>query len=299
MREHNVWWTAIPALPVDRETPEWAVLRRLWDDHTLNTVGGARGIYRPSTEDHLLVSLFQCFAIFLNDLAWAPTLLRQFGQVPHGDITAIRWSYHFEQPRHLDPQRRIVDLVVAWRDAAGDAVLLVEAKGPNTKLGPKDLADPASYYGSMPAFAAYKRRGFAFLLDAQGRHGRVPDDVPRTTWQALGNLLIELAGAETEPVRAILVKTLANHLARLGVMGRTTDNPAEGTAARYAALRALSARPAVVNFLLGAEAAAAHAAGRSPEPPFPWLAETPDRMQVSMRKRQPKTEREAPLWRLD
>jgi hypothetical protein len=89
---------------------------------------------------------------------------------------------------------------------------------------------------------------------------------------------------------------MRGHLARLDVLPGDRVQGL-GTEATYAALRAMDARPRISAFLCGAEAAAAHAAGRKPDAPQPWLARSPDRSAV-IATAQPKTDREALLWRI-
>ena len=135
-RVHRHWWTVVPALPEGPHTQEAHALRWVWFDHTMNTFETAadgslrpraRGFYTEGTEDHLTPTVFQTWAALGAPQAWLPQLLELFGLAPAGQVEAARWCYFFEEytPVRMRP---IADIVLAWRDEAGEAVLVIEAK---------------------------------------------------------------------------------------------------------------------------------------------------------------------------
>jgi hypothetical protein len=135
-RVHRFWWTCVPALPTARGTQADEVLRRVWFDHTMNTFkidatgsvrANSRGFYTEGTEDHVVPALFQTWVIFRDVASWMPDFLALFGIPANGTVRRVRWCYLFEQ---VFEGRRfcIPDIVLAWEDDAGKAVLVIEAK---------------------------------------------------------------------------------------------------------------------------------------------------------------------------
>jgi hypothetical protein len=216
----------LPALPPGRESPAYAALRRVFADHTMNTIrvqadgsvaSGPRGVYRTETEDHLTVVLFECWSLF-PDPGWLPDFLKACGAPLAGDVHHVGWSYAFEQVKGMG----IADVVVGYRDDAGEAVLVIEAKRPGgANLGDKDL-QPRSPYFDLPSIRAIPRQHDCFLVDA-GDEEAVQRQVGArsvTTWQRMGGLQAAAAARLAVPasVRAFLVGALVSLYARFGML---------------------------------------------------------------------------------
>ena len=113
-------WTFATCLPADKKSHAYAVLRRVWADHTMNTVKrtdagpvpGPRGAYVESREDHITTVLFQIWAA-MPGVAFASTLL-DLWDIPHGTISDIHWSYLWEQKPEPRARPNIADIVFLW-----------------------------------------------------------------------------------------------------------------------------------------------------------------------------------------
>jgi hypothetical protein len=321
-RVHRFWWTCVPALPTARGTQTDEALRRVWFDHTMNTfktdaVGSisanSRGFYTEGTEDHVVPALFQTWAIFPDVSSWMPGFLTLFGIPANGTVRRVRWCYLFEQ---IFEGRRfcIADIVLAWEDDAGKAVVVLEAKTRGGGLTEKDLSGLDRYL-QMPSIKAVPRRYLGFLVDASDvRKVRslIRSDIQIVTWQAIVDLQIEAAHAlsAVKSLSATIATLIATHASYQGFVDSPISNlpellPARGTSNAYARIRDLGTPPEIEAFLLGSEAALASRTGVLPEPPFEWLRSDPDALQIWRRAkaessgRQTVADRRVPRWQLD
>ncbi|MBC9176107.1 hypothetical protein [Pseudoroseomonas ludipueritiae] len=322
-RVHRHWWTVVPALPEGPDTQEAHALRRVWFDHTMNTFGAAadgalrpraRGFYTEGTEDHLTPAVFQTWAALGSPASWLPRLLQLFGLAPVGRVTAARWCYAFEE--HVTMRLRpIADIVLAWCDEAGEAVLVIEAKRRGAPLAAKDLTDLDRYL-RMPSIAAVPRRHLGLLVDEADLpaiQARLAGAWPVTSWQALIGAQLDAArhldGAATvarEVAHLITVHAAHHGLGRPPCQMALALAKGAGTPASYAAIAAaMEAPPAVTRFLLGSEAALALRCGRRPAAPLPWLEDAPaadeiwHRFRTAPAERQTTAERQVARWKLN
>jgi len=224
---HRHWWSILPALPERTDTPAYRALKRVWADHTMNTITvdadgqgssrGSRGVYRTDTEDHLTVSLFESWAA-MPDASWVPTLLAACGAPSEGDVRRVGWSYAFEEVKGMG----IADVVVGYEDDGGLAVVVIEAKKPGAAiLADKDLAPDCPYF-DLPSIRPLQRKTSCFLVD----HADATDVRAKVggravlTWQQLVGLQIGAAIRLAVPptVRAFVVGSLLHHAAGLGIV---------------------------------------------------------------------------------
>ncbi len=313
-RTYRYWWTFIPVLPRSREDHAYAVLKRQWADHTMNTVRrdgegwlpGSRGAYVEGREDHITPALFQMWAAFPGS-SWVPRLLALWRMAPVGDVTAVRWSYSWEQKRARGMRPDITDIVINWRDQQGDAVLIIEAKRKGGKLSPKDLDGGRSYL-SMPSIQTVPRRTVGFLVDEQDNStviAKIPQGTPVATWQDMGRAqslcASEQAISESERIR--MRALIARHYSDHGMCFDTAlskslgDEIFDGSSMKYAAIRQRSLPAEIEAFFLGSEVTFCARRGIMPSPPFAWLADEPSLLDLS-RSPQMTSERERPLWRI-
>jgi hypothetical protein len=316
------WSISDGVLPTARGTQTDEVLRRVWFDHTMNTfkidaVGSiranSRGFYTESIEDHVVPALFQTWAIFRDVSSWMPDFLALFGILAEGTVRRVRWCYLFEQ---IFEGRRfcIADIVVAWEDDAGKAVLVLEAKTRGGVLTEKDLSGLDRYL-RMPSIEVVPRRYLGFLVDASDvRKVRslIRTDIQIATWQAIVDLQIKAAHALSAVnfLSVTIVTLIATHASYHGFVDAPISNlpeflPARGTSNAYAHIRDLGTPPEIEAFLLGSEVALASRMGVLPEPPFEWLRDDPDSLEIWRRAkagfpgRQTVSDRRVPRWQLD
>lgn len=314
-RVHRHWWTVLPALPTGPDTVEAHILRRVWFDHTMNTFRkapdgalqpGPRGFHIDGTEDQMTPVLFQSWAALGSPDRWLPGLLGLFGVRAVGQVRRARWAYLFEQGHGA--RRANADIVLSWEDDAGEAVLVIEAKRRGGKPTAKDFEVPSRYL-AMPSIAPFSRRYLGFIVD-DADAARIAEALPAgtalTTWQSMMALQLRAVEAlELSPALRALVRATVGWVAARQGVATTTDlpcavlPPATGTADAYEALRRLGCEPLLTAFLLGAEAARAADAGRTPEAPMAWLEDSPDFLTISQEMRQTTPERQVPRWRLD
>lgn len=311
-KTYAYWWTFVPVMPADREDPAYAILKRQWADHTMNCLApegegwrlkSNRGFYVEQREDHISTVLFHIWAAF-PDASWVGPFL-DLWDIPHGDVKGVRWSYSWEQRSEGAKRPDITDVVLSWEDQHGAAVVVIETKRTGGKLSEKDT-NGGRRYMNMPSIRPFARKFMVFLVDQRDIAAAVallPQGTPVCSWQSLGKLQAELAGAFGGPV-GLLNAYVAKHYADLrmpiDVDFASSLNGVEftGTAERYLAVRSLGLPSAMERFLIGSEVAFSARTGRMPEPPYSWLAEDPSFPEVVAAKAQSRQDREKPLWRL-
>lgn len=313
-RTYRYWWTLVPVLPRSREDHGYAVLKRQWADHTMNTIRregdawrvGSRGAYVEGREDHITPALFQIWAAFPG-ASWAARLLSLWGIVPEGDVTAVRWSYSWEQKRALGMRPDITDIVVQWRDRGGFGALVIEAKRRGGAFGPKDIAGGTSYL-MMPSLQSVPRRAVGFLVDERDlatATTKLPKGTRIATWQDMGKAQSLCASEQQIPDadRRRMQALIASHFAHHGMgfdqtlSGSLGNESFDGSEKRYAAVRAQALPAQIEAFFLGSEVSLCARRGLMPAPPFAWLAEEPSLLDLT-RSPQPTSDRERPLWRI-
>ncbi len=297
---HRFWWTCIPALPTARDSREDRMLRRVWADHTMNTLRlgadgsvtpNARSFYVEGNEDHVVPALFQTWAILPAPAAWAPDLLSALGVEAVGEVRTVRWSYLFEQP-YDGKKFCIADIVLFWQDDAGASAVVIETKVRGGSLTTKDISGLDRYL-SMPSIRSLPRRRVALVVDeadAAKIRAATGDAYPVATWQTIIGLQIQAVrasafdGMAAEDVAAVIHVHARHH----GIEPLPAWSPPElhphlaalGTPESYARLRGLGTPLALEAFLLGSEAAFASRRGIMPTPPYDWLAEDPDALSL-------------------
>lgn len=322
-RAHKVWWTCLPVLPRDRSHWPYSMLRRQWFDHTMNTFrqdgsGGwrpnSRGFYTEAAEDHMTVVLFHIWAA-LPDGAWVPALLKAFGVQATGQVCTVRWAFSVEDG-YAGPQIgrnfRIADIVLCWRDCAGDGVLVIETKKPGGALKSGDHPERTLYL-RMNAIERVPRRHYGLLVDARDlsrARSTMGTPTPIITWAQLAALQIEAIGraklaAEIEArVRSFIAVMYGRNGVPLPGEQPLPADPAAGALERYREIEALNEPENVRDLLIAAEIAQAVEAGVMPQPPFPWLAAEPKAIDIYLAGRdkrpgsQTTQERRIQWWRL-
>ena len=203
-RFHDHWWTCLPALPNSKEDYAYTRLMRLFADHTLNSTVGTskRSVYKHGGEDHLVMSFFENFSVDAH-YRWVDFIARRL-EMKSGPIVAARWSYAFEERVFGEARPRIADLILHWRDSAGDAVVVIEAKrkgGLPKGLGSKDDPD-SKYYMHYSAVRDISRKQQMLLVDQSDVKllpSHLVSDPRLITWQEFSQLqrdiFVYLAGS--------------------------------------------------------------------------------------------------------
>jgi hypothetical protein len=203
------WWAALTAIPSDNESLEYCRLKRVWFDHT--RFRGAKGtaeryheFVKPTEETNLTVTLWENFSIFEASV-WVPAIFAVSGLAkPKGKIDRCSWSYewYFNTPSRQDD--RMCDVVFSFRSDGIPTVVVVEAKGLDKMMRPKDLT--SEYYLDIPDIAAFGDHRYLIYLIDQTRKDKLVAAVrswqPRIgilTWQQLGGVQIQLAKALDVP----------------------------------------------------------------------------------------------------
>jgi len=313
-KTYRYWWTFIPVLPRSREDHAYAVLKRQWADHTMNTIRregegwrpGSRGTYVVGREDHITPVLFQIWAAF-PDTSWVSQLLALWRIVPVGEVVAVRWSYSWEEKRAHGMRPDITDIVISWRDQQGDAALVIEAKRKGGALGPKDINGGQAYL-SMPSIRSIPRRWMGFLVDERDAatvSAKVPQNTPVATWQNMGRAQETCASMQliSENDRIRMRALIARHYADLdmgfdaALVASLGGEVFDGLESKYANIRKRSLPAQIEAFFLGSEATMCARTGKMPLPPFGWLTDEPSLLDLK-ESPQPTYERERPLWQL-
>lgn len=113
-------WSSLIAVPPTRNSWPYRRLRHVWFDHTWPS----RPFFTPGSEIHLTATLFENFTIF-DPADWIPAFLRAAGFTSQIDgIHAANWGYEI----HDAPSNKLADAAIHYRDAAGDGIIVVEAK---------------------------------------------------------------------------------------------------------------------------------------------------------------------------
>jgi hypothetical protein len=228
MKPYDHWWEPLAIIPPSPGHASYARLRHLWIDPTRSRpLDGARvqEFYLPSSETHLTAVLWEHFAAF-PPASWLPSLTMAAGLTHLSRMpVACNWSYGWVCER---PRRKIMDLVLHYREASGEeGILVVEAKNLGKGLSEKD-ADPGYYLG-VTEFSGFPRRSQVYLLDAA-----VKNDVPNTvktgahdvgflTWQQLGAIQITAAHAlpATDELRHLVAGSIQKQYLGFGIIPTT------------------------------------------------------------------------------
>lgn len=317
-RVHRLWWTCLPAIPSSPLSPGYHRLRRVWFDHTMNTFKqlsdstwrpNARGFYTEGTEDHVTPILFETFSV-LPETLWVPALLSRMGISVDGSIKRANWCYSFEQA-YEGRKFCIADIVLAWEDNAGQAVLVIEAKMPGVGLTSKDLPTTAPYL-KMSSICSIKRRHYRLLIDERDRlntESLMPAGAPNLTWQDLASVQIaaaQLMAVSTE-IRDRFTSTIEWLFIHHKVMSPSaySPNPSyQGTIDEYARIRSEGLDRKLTEFFVGAACCGSALRGVMPEPPYDYLGAEPVALDVyrSGKQRTPGSQttldRRVEHWRL-
>lgn len=318
---HRFWWTCIPALPTKRGSYEDIMLRRIWADHTMNTLrveangnirANSRSFYAEGTEDHVIPATFQTWAIISNLAGWIPGFLSALGAATQGAVRKVRWSYLFEQP-YQGKKFCIADIVFYWEDDAGAGVVVIECKVRGGSLTSKDTSGLERYL-HMPSINSIERRSVAFIVDesdAAKVRSKTDNAHPISTWQAMMGMQMDailssnFSGVSSDKVAAVVQAHGRYHGLLSSEVFPSTPSllPGLGTPESYANTLALRTEPELEAFLLGSEAAFAVRQGVLPAPPYDWLARDPDALRLVQEwkagapTRQTTAERRIPHWR--
>jgi hypothetical protein len=321
---HEYWWTCIPALPTGRESHTYRMLKRVWFDHTMNTFRvepdgtlkpNGRNFYTAGKEDHITPALFQTFAMFEDHSKWLPQSLELFGIETVGRVASASWSYLFEE---IYEGRKfcIADIVLSWRDDAGEAVLVLEVKAPKGSLTAKDI-DGLGRYLNMLSVRKVSRRSIGFLVDASDLprvRAVTKASVPAASWQDMIRLQVEATKFLPckSDVQELIAALILEHAAYCGIHMAVTQPRIEidrevllglGNTQSYDRIVELGLPLTIQNFLLGSEAALAVRQGHRPQPPMSWLSNDPRSVDIwnSSRagdpRRQSVPDRRVAFWR--
>jgi hypothetical protein len=267
-------------------------MMRVFMDHT---VGPAQGPYNPSAERHLVVSFFENFAIDTQH-RWVRSLGERLGMV-RGEISNACWSYEYEEK--LATSRRnggpgIADVVVSWRDEAGEAVIVFEAKRPGgvgkTGLAPED--DPRN--GAYLQYARIRpidRRQQMLLLAARDIHdlpNELRGDARVLAWEELAQMQLECTAEYAGSRCPELMDALLEHYATLGIQANIGDVPTP---------RESEASATAFTWLEHYRSFVENRRRVIPLPPIEWMAEEPDSVAFRSQRKQSTQQREEPLWR--
>jgi hypothetical protein len=263
-----------------------------------------------------------------------PALFKAAGLPPIDSVSDCAWSYEFEE--HDDSGKlKQIDVAIHYRDAAGDGLLIVEAKRPGGTLKPSDAN--ADYYLNLPAFRFADRRNVLYLVDAADLPKLATvtssslSNIGKITWQGLRALQVELASGlpVPTPVRCLTQVLLAWHFdhhgftapsspahqrsvadlacllkttrAHLGLPGTIQPELKEEALEQIQAALKLDASEHVRHFLAAGIQYQCCAKGIDPDDPcFSYLKNEPslDEIRVAHLGGQRTAERRYPYWRL-
>jgi hypothetical protein len=232
----DVWWAALPMLPVERESDAYLRLRRVWHDSTrflgrkpADPAAARRHEFTdPHHETNLTTTLWENFALF-DPANWLPPLAAAVGWQLSPPVCACRWNYEWHKifpPGHR-PSKASCDVVIHVQDAGEQtAVLVVEAKNLGVKeLGNKDR-QPSYYLDIGDLIEVTARRHLIYCVDAACKDelkAQVTTDYQRwgmVTWQWLAALQIKLAWQldAPEPVRRFVAGAIQYQYCQHGMV---------------------------------------------------------------------------------
>lgn len=222
MKRDPVWWQRLAALPEAKNTIAYRRVMRLFADQTLKPGWGP---YNWHSGSHLIVNIFENFTLDPRHL-WIRWLADQL-DMRVGEIRAASWSYEYQEKDIKDAH---ADVIIGWRDDAGEAAIAIEAKRPGelAKFGLKPKDDPLlGHYLRYAAMADIPRRK-QILLATKGElamlqpHLRASSQI--LSWEELAavqrTILTSYACASAERLH----RDLRNHHAHLGI----AREPVEG-----------------------------------------------------------------------
>jgi len=158
LKRDPVWWQRLAALPNAKNTLACRRVMRVFADQTMPESWGP---YSWDSGSHLVVNVFENFSLDPLHL-WVRWLANRL-DLRAGEIRDARWSYEYQEKDH-DVH---ADVIIGWRDDAGEAAIAVEAKRPGelgkAPLNPKD--DPLTgHYLDYAAMQGIPRRKQILLV---------------------------------------------------------------------------------------------------------------------------------------
>lgn len=293
MREIDVWWHGIAALPASRDDHNYHVLRRVWGDHTMS---GNRGFYRVGAEDHITASLFQTWAA-LSEPEWVETIIAHVGGVLKGRVKRVRWAYECNEflDAKLQPFHKrnfiIPDIMLIYEDEGGTGLIAFEAKKPGKAV---DLSDSRKLlsYTDLPSTRNIERRYGCVLVSDEmvTKSNRACEGRwPILSWERLMHLQMQEAEKMELPRSTIekIVTAIRRHFSRYGVGSQFEMRVGDyDIKQQYDEIDALAAPDCVRRFLKGSECLEAVWSGYRPAPPLAWLASEPSALQIRQRSHQ-------------
>jgi hypothetical protein len=294
---HTYWWTAIPALPSRRDTLAYRRLMRVFGDHT---IGPAQSAYSATSERHLVASFFENFALD-KEYRWIQRLALRLNMLC-GTIHNAAWSYEYEDQLAISKRNGgpgIADVVVSWRDDAGDAVVVIEAKKPGgvRSVGLNDKDDPrrGAYlrYAKMQSISRRQQ----MLLVGHRDLARLPRELSKEphviTWEELAAIQHECLIPYASERAAVFGACLQDHHSRLGLtvaprMCANTIAAINKNDPSVDITQWLASYLSYVNFTDQGES----------NPPFEWLRAEQGQDMIRAACKQTTAERERALWRI-
>ena len=303
--DFDVWWKGIAALPLNSTTHAYFAMRRVWADQTINSASGNRSFYRWGTEDHITVALWQNWSVFEDPNSIAVFLRAAGAEVGH--IKKVQWAYACEELTGVGRGFVTPDIMIQYEDEMGLGLVAIEVKRPGQAAVEGD-GEKLHRYCNLPSTRGIQRRTGCFLV-SEGSEAKTRDNTAGrssiVTWEQLKCMQVSasLVGATDPLINDLIASWIDRAFSRYGI-GEAISAPGPrsgsyGTADSYSAIRALSASPAIEQFLLGSECVEASWSGIQPAPPVEWLANEPTAKDVCASGYQSTADRRVCRWKLN
>ncbi len=270
-------------------------------------MGGARGVYRPRSEDHQTVALFQPFAA-LPARVWFPALSQALAFDPLvPDEVRIAYLHEETVPPHRTRFHGrdfvIADIVLHWRKGDTDGIMAFEVKR-QTGPGPTEQDfEKARTYVEFASMQTVARRDPVFLVS--DHHVRkVRGQWPHVAcWSEV--LAAQLAAAETvardHPTLRAMPGLIKDLFSAYGI-GRAPALSPPDPSVLFAAASAEGAPPSLAALAAGL-AWTAHWRRGETEAPLPealdWLRKEPTEDQLRSARWQKRPDRRVNRWSPD
>ena len=225
MKEYeNYWWYHLLAIPISKTSNGFRRIERLIRDKTRYgkfKSGRLHEFYNPRHETQLTASTWENFSIF-QSYEWVNELL-QYTELPCTEIIEqCNWSYEWESK--VEGKTRLCDIVINFKTASTNEVIIVECKNLKKSLSEKDI--DSEYYLNIDAFQKFDRKYLIYCVDESVRLETISllDDnqsnIGIITWQELAGLQIKMVDQleVSESIKVFIKASLHQQFQRKGIL---------------------------------------------------------------------------------
>ena len=227
MEKRNYWWQHLLAIPPTKRENGFKRIERLIRDKTRYgkfKFGRLHEFYNPRHETQLTASTWENFNIF-QSYDWINELLNSTKLPLTEKVLACNWSYEWESK--VDKKTRLCDVVINFKTATTNEIIVVECKNLKNTLSSKDI--DSEYYLNIEAFQKFDKKYLIYCIDESVRMETISlidteqNNIGIITWQELASLQIKMADQFeiSESLRIFIKASLYQQYLQKGIVSNS------------------------------------------------------------------------------